>query len=132
MDLLGDGERLVAGERVFRALVAVPGQGEGSDCGDVGGVDRGSAAGTERVEHESSLADRGQPVEGVRHEAGRPQDRGGNAAGADHLLALVVPAAHGGHRVADDSVGRQEHDAADAGGLRGGDGVGGVGGADAW
>jgi hypothetical protein len=49
------------------------------------------------------------------------------AAGADDFLALVVPAAHGGHRVAEDVEIR--HDVAHADGL--GEGVGGVVGADA-
>jgi hypothetical protein len=44
---------------------------------------------------------------------------------------LVVPAAHGGHRVAQDVERGQVHDVAHPGGLGGGDGEGGVVGADA-
>jgi hypothetical protein len=129
--LLGDREHLLAGEHVLLPQVAVLGQRERGDRGDVGGVDRGVAAGADRVEYVAALVDGGQPVERVGHEAAGPQEGRGDAGRADDLLALVVPAAHGGHRVAEDVERGQVDDPAHPGVAGGGDRGGGVVEADA-
>jgi hypothetical protein len=129
--LLGDGEGFVAGEGVDLVGVAVLGEHGGGDCGDVSGVDGGKATGANRVEDEVVLADAGDPFKGVEHESAGPQDRGGYGAGADDLLAFVVPASHRRHRVTHHVDRGQQHDVAYPGSAGGGDRVLGLRGADA-
>jgi hypothetical protein len=62
LDLFGDGERLLAGQDVLPAVVAVLDEGER-------GVDRRVAARPDRVEDEARRSDGGWPFGGIGHEA---------------------------------------------------------------
>jgi hypothetical protein len=56
-DLLGDGEEFLAREHVRLVLMAVLGQGECGDRGDVGGIDRRVAPRAYGVDDVSAVAD---------------------------------------------------------------------------